>query len=487
MSSRHHVVMFPYMAQGHIIPFLELSKFIARRSGFTITILNTPLNIRELRPKVESTRQADAALDIRLAELPFCGTDHGLPPHTENTDSLEDYQNLLCLFEASEHLRPHFEQFLRQISEQEGRPPLCIISDMFLGWTLDVADEFRIPRIQFCTCGVYSTLIFYSLWTHLPHIKTDSNVFVLPDMENVSLHRSQLSHGLKMATGSDPGTLFLNRQIPRNMRSWGSVCNSFEALEHGSLEQMRKSTGRPVWAVGPLLPSSLLSSAPSTANSNGSNLEVLLRGKETGPDVVACLQWLDSQKPSTVLYVCFGTMNTICASDMKELALGLESSQQPFIWVVRPPLGFPLNADFSPEFLPDGFEDRIREKKQGFIIRGWAPQLVILSHPSTGGFLSHCGWNSVLESLSQGVPIIGWPLAGDQFYNSKMLEEEVGVCVELWRGKEGELTKERVERTVRILMEEERGIELKKRFFFFFLIFSGVSRKLNEHVKNDSG
>jgi hypothetical protein len=147
---------------------------------------------------------------------------------------------------------------------------------------------------------------------------------------------------------------------------------------------------------------------------------------------------------------------------MKALALGLESSQQPFIWVVRPPLEAPLNSEFSAEFLPEGFEERVKEKKRGLLIRKWAPQLLILSHPSTGGFLSHCGWNSVLESLSQGVPIIGWPMAAEQFANSKVLEE-VGVCIEMWRGKDGELKRETVERTVRMLMKEEKGNRLRQK------------------------
>jgi hypothetical protein len=148
---------------------------------------------------------------------------------------------------------------------------------------------------------------------------------------------------------------------------------------------------------------------------------------------------------------------------MKELALGLESSQQPFIWVVRPPLEAPFNSEFSAEFLPEGFEERVKEKKRGLLIRKWAPQLLILSHPSTGGFLSHCGWNSMLESLSQGVPIIGWPMSADQFANSKMLEEEVGVCIEMWRGKEGELKPETVERRVKMVMKEEKGNRLRQR------------------------
>nr|ABR16806.1 unknown [Picea sitchensis] len=455
---KHHVVMFPFMAQGHIIPFLELAKLLAKRTGFAITIANTPLNIRSLRPEIDST---GAGLDIRLAELPFSTAGHGLPPQTENTDFLP-YNLFFPFLQASEQLEPHFERLICRICQEDGgRLPLCIISDMAFGWTLDVGNRLGIPRIQFCTAGAYGTSVYYSLWTHLPHNQTHADDFVLPDMPHVTLQRSQLPTNIKMATGSDPWSLFMNRQISRNVRSWGSICNTFEQLEHSSLQHMRKSTGRPVWAVGPILPSSLLSSSPSNTKLDS---DFLLRGKQTeAKSARACLQWLDSQAPSTVLYVSFGSQNSISLSNMKALALGLESSQQPFIWVVRPPVEAPLNSELSAEFLSDGFEERVKEKKLGLLIRKWAPQLLILSHPSTGGFLSHCGWNSVLESLSQGIPIIGWPMAGDQFTNSKVLEEEMEVCIEMWRGKEGELKPETVERTVRMVMKEEKGNRLRQR------------------------
>nr|ABR17691.1 unknown [Picea sitchensis] len=454
---KHHLVMFPFMAQGHIIPFLELAKLLAKRTGFAITIANTPLNIRNLKPKIDST---GAGLDIRLAELPFSAASHGLPPQAENTDSLP-YHLIIRLMEASEHLEPHFERLLRRICQEDGgRLPLCIISDMFFGWTQDVGHRLGIPRIQFCTCGAYGTSVYYSLWIHMPHNQTHADDFVLPDMPQVTLQRSQLPPIIKMATGSDPWYLFMNRQISRNVRSWGSICNTFEELEHSSLQHMRKSTGRPVWAVGPILPFSLVSSSPSDTIADS---DFLLRGLAEEKSSRACLQWLDSQAPSTVLYVSFGSQNSISLSHMKALALGLESSQQPFIWVVRPPLEAPLNSEFSAEFLPEGFEERVKEHKLGLIIRKWAPQLLILSHPSTGGFLSHCGWNSVLESLSQGVPIIGWPMTADQFANSKVLEEEVGVCIEMWRGKEGELEPETVERRVKMVMKEEKGNRLRQR------------------------
>ncbi|KAL7180815.1 hypothetical protein ACSBR1_039803 [Camellia fascicularis] len=104
--------------------------------------------------------------------------------------------------------------------------------------------------------------------------------------------------------------------------------------------------------------------------------------------------------------------NTISASQMMELAKGLEDSGKSFIWVVRPPIGFDPKGEFKAEWLPDCFEERMVERKQGMLVRSWAPQLKILCHKSTEAFLSHCGWNSVL-SWSQGVPIIGWPLAAE--------------------------------------------------------------------------
>jgi UDP:flavonoid glycosyltransferase YjiC (YdhE family) len=170
---------------------------------------------------------------------------------------------------------------------------------------------------------------------------------------------------------------------------------------------------------------------------------------------------LDSHPPSSVIYISFGTLARISVSQTQELALGLEASGHPFIWAVRPPAD--QVADASSDFLPEGFEKRMNEKKQGLLIRGWAPQLLILSHPSIGGFISHCGWNSIVESMSQGVPIIGWPMAADQFYNSKLLEEMVGMSVEICRGVDAELHRTKVESAVKLLMEEKRGVAVKKR------------------------
>ncbi|KAK3205112.1 hypothetical protein Dsin_019158 [Dipteronia sinensis] len=136
---------------------------------------------------------------------------------------------------------------------------------------------------------------------------------------------------------------------------------------------------------------------------------------------------------SEFLKVTIWSQNTIAPSQMMELALALEASGKYFIWVVRPQLGFDINSEFKAnEWLPEGFEERINISKQRLLVHSWAPQLDILSHKSVSAFLSHCEWNSVLESLCHGVPIMGWPTAAEQFYNVKLLEEEI-LCGETSR------------------------------------------------------
>lgn len=184
-----------------------------------------------------------------------------------------------------------------------------------------------------------------------------------------------------------------------------------------------------------------------------------------GVSAEKCIEWLDLQKPNSVLYISFGSQNTIGPGQMMALAAGLEESGVRFIWVIRPPIGFDLKGEFKEEWLPEGFEERTtREKNQGLLVKNWAPQLEILSHNSTGGFVSHCGWNSVIESLSQGVPIIGWPMAAEQAYNSKMLVEEMEVSVELTRGVQSEIKVEEVKRVIEMVMEEKgKGGEMREK------------------------
>ncbi|RDX83435.1 UDP-glycosyltransferase 92A1, partial [Mucuna pruriens] len=440
-----HIVMVPFMAQGHLIPFLALARQIQERSSFSITIASTPLNVQYLRSALSSPNE------IHLAELPFNGTQHGLPPNIENTEKLS-LTDVVKLFHSTVSLEAPLRSLISQLTK-EGHLPLCIISDVFLGWVNNVAKSLGTRNLSFTTCGAYGTLAYISLWTNLPHRKTDSDEFLLPGFpQNYRFHRTQLHRYLRLADGTDEWSRFFIPQTTSSMKSDGWICNTVEEIEPLGLQLLRDYLHLPVWTVGPLLPPVALKGSKHRA------------GKEPGIALEACMEWLDLKDEDSVLYISFGSQNTISASQMMALAEGLEESGRSFIWVIRPPYGFDINADFREEWLPKGFEERMRDTKRGLLVHKWGPQLEILSHKSTGAFLSHCGWNSVLESLGHGVPMIGWPLAAEQAYNVKMLVEEMGVAVELTRTVETVISGDQARKAIEIVMDHEgKGKEMKEK------------------------
>ncbi|GKA46208.1 UDP-glycosyltransferase 92A1-like protein [Tanacetum coccineum] len=273
---------------------------------------------------------------------------------------------------------------------------------------------------------------------------------------------SQLHQFLQAADGKDEWSRFFQTQLSLSLESNGWLCNTVEEIETMGLEVLRNYVKVPVWCVGPLLPIKMLKK--NVGSDTGSGLIGQRSGKEPGIRPENCIEWLDAHSQGSVLYISFGSQNTISETQMMELAKGLEESKKPFIWVIRPPIGFDLKGDFRPEWLPLGFEDRIG--KQGLMVHNWAPQLEILCHRSTGAFLTHCGWNSVMESLSQGVPLIGWPLAAEQGYNAKMLVEEMGVCVVLTRGVRSRPKKEEVRTVIEAVLDtskDGKGESMRKK------------------------
>ncbi|KAH7573369.1 hypothetical protein ACOSP7_007004 [Xanthoceras sorbifolium] len=453
-SDDEHIVMLPMMAHGHLIPFLGFAKQIQQRTGFTITIANTPLNINYLQSTTATTNSSK----IHLAELPFCSTHHGLPPNTENTENLS-LDRIVDLLHASKSLKTPFYNLLLDITQKQGKPPLCIITDTFFGWAVDVAKSAGTVNVTFSTGGAYGTLAYMSLWLTLPHRNRnpDCDEFYLPGFpDRCRFHITQLHRFLRNADGTDSWSRFMQPQISESLESYGMLCNTVEEVESQALEWLRNFVKIPVWSIGPLLPPALL-------NNSSSNDYKQHSSKVPGISAEKCLEWLDLQDADSVLYVSFGSQNTISASQMMGLAIGLEESKVPFIWVIRPPIGFDLKGGFRSEWLPEGYEERIAITKQGLLVKNWAPQLDILSHKSTGAFLSHCGWNSVMESLSQGVPIIGWPMAAEQGYNSKMLVEEMGVAVELTRGVQTSVEGKDVKRVVELVLDKRgKGREMKE-------------------------
>ncbi|KAL4607840.1 hypothetical protein ACB092_09G203900 [Castanea dentata] len=201
--------------------------------------------------------------------------------------------------------------------------------------------------------------------------------------------------------------------------------------------------GKKHWAIGPFNP-------VRNIGSNGRH---------------KCLEWLDKEAPNSVIYVSFGTTTAMEDMQMKELAIGLEKSGQKFIWVLRDADKGDvfINGELRKDEILKGFEERV--KNRGMVVKDWAPQLEILSHPSTGGFMSHCGWNSCMESITMGVPLAAWPMASDQPRNTVLITKllKVGIVVKDWSRRDELVPSSTIEKAVKLLMASKEGDDIRKR------------------------
>ncbi|PIM99809.1 hypothetical protein CDL12_27691 [Handroanthus impetiginosus] len=237
----------------------------------------------------------------------------------------------------------------------------------------------------------------------------------------------------------------------KNMRkSTGIIVNAFDALEIRAKEALTNGLcipngpTPPVYLIGPLV-------GESNAKNGGVEHE--------------CLKWLDLQPRKSVIFLCFGRRGLFSAEQIKEMAIGLENSGHRFLWSVRSPPGKPnLAAADEPdldELLPEGILERTKDR--GFVIKTWAPQKEVLSHDAVGGFVTHCGRSSILEAVSFGVPMIGWPIYAEQRMNRVFIVEEMKVALPLEEEADGFVTATELEKRVRQLMESETGRAVRQR------------------------
>ncbi|KAI3738225.1 hypothetical protein L2E82_28248 [Cichorium intybus] len=402
-----HFLLIPLLAPGHTIPIIDIAKLLAQQPNVTVTIVTTPLNAIRYSPTLQE--HINAGLPVRFLELPFPAAEAGLPEGCESADALPGLHLLPNFSVAVDMLQQRLEQ---RFDSLEPRPS-CILSDKFMLWTADTAIKYQIPRIVFdgmscfkqvCTHHLYASKVLDGL--------PDSEPFLLPGLPHqIEITRAQLPPEFNPSPFASPD--HLERVRETESKSYGMVINSFEELEQEYVNELKKLKAGKVWCLGPL----------SLSNND---LGKSLRGNSTSIDEQHCLNWLDSQKPKSVIYSCFGSSSQVTPQQLIELGLGLEASKHPFIWVIRA-------GDKAKEintWLSDNeFEERTKDR--GIIIRDWAPQLLILSHPSVGAFLTHCGWNSILEGVSAGVPFLTWPQFAEQFLNEKLVVEvlRIGVSV----------------------------------------------------------
>nr|XP_043622610.1 hydroquinone glucosyltransferase-like [Erigeron canadensis] len=439
MERTPHVTIVPSPGIGHLIPLVEFAKklkihhnisstFIIANDGFLSKSQNTfldslpnGLNYMLLPPVTFDDLPHDTQMETRISLMV-----------TRSLDSLR-------------------EEFKSSVVEKN--IVACFV-DIFSADAFHVAIEFGVsPYLFFPSNAMGLSLSFYlpkldqmvsCEYRDLPEPVKIPGCIPIPGKDLLDPVQDRKNEAYK----------WVLHNAKMYLMAEGIVVNSFKELEDGAFKALIEDAepGKPrVYPIGPLI---------QTADSRNDDV-----------DGLDCLKWLDGQPCGSVLYISFGSGGTLSSNQLNELALGLELSQQRFIWVVRRP-NDQANATFFNShghedffgFLPKGFLERT--KVIGLVVPSWAPQTQILSHSSTGGFLTHCGWNSVLETVVYGVPVIAWPLYAEQKMNAIYLTDGLKVAIRPAIGENGIVGREEIAKVVKGLFQGEDGKAIRSRIQF---------------------
>ncbi|XVE75106.1 hypothetical protein DITRI_Ditri12bG0070300 [Diplodiscus trichospermus] len=413
-----HLVVLPYPSQGHINPLLQFAKRLASK-GVKATLATTSYTVNSI-----------SAAHIGVEPISD-GFDEGGFSQAGNVDFyLKSFRD-----NGSRTLSELIQKFIHS-----GTPVNCVVYDSFLPWALDVAKQHGIHGAAFFTnsatvCNIFSHIQRGLLSLPLTPEKTPLKLPGLPP-----LNLRDLPTFLRFPD-SYPAylTMKLSQFSNLNEADW-IFDNTFEDLE--GKETRGASELWPAKLIGPVVPSAYLDERIKGDRGYGSSLWKPLSEE--------CMEWLETKPSQSVVYVSFGSMVSLSEEQMEEIAQGLKESNLHFLWVVR---------DSEQKKLPKWFLDLTKEK--GMVVT-WCNQLEMLAHAAVGCFVTHCGWNSTLEGLSLGVPMVGMPKWTDQLTDAKFVEEIWEIGVRAKEDEEGVVRKEEMMKCLKQVMEGEKSKVIKK-------------------------
>lgn len=393
MAELKHVLCIPFPLQGHVTPLLKLSYCIADH-GIKVTVVNTE--------SVHAQVMAANQLDDGSNPIDFVAFPDGL----ETDEERKDWAKLV---ESISRVMPgYLQEFIEKVKQQskgnEDDQINFVIADLNAGWALEVAERMGIKRAGFWPASVSCLALILHIRKLIEGGVIDNEGIALKN-DAISLSKDLPSYKSDDLTWTFPEDLTVQKVlfnwastiVHHSTYSTSYLCNSFHELEASACGIIPG-----VLPVGPLLASTRL---------------LHRRGSLWNEDST-CSNWLDQHPPQSVIYVAFGSTTIFSPEQFYELAHGLEQIGRPFLWVVRPDMtDAPVNK-FHGTFLQ-------RVRNHGKVIQ-WAPQEEVLAHPSVACFFTHCGWNSTLEGLSNGVPLLCRPYFADQRLNKSF------VC-DVWR------------------------------------------------------
>ncbi|KAL6656989.1 hypothetical protein ACP70R_004769 [Stipagrostis hirtigluma subsp. patula] len=445
--AKPHVLLIPYPAQGHVNPFLKLAKALHAR-GLHVTFVHTEYNHGRLL-RARGPAAVAGADGLRFETIP-----DGLPP---SPDGLDATQDIWALCEATRRTGPAaVRELVERLGRTDGVPPVSfVVADGAMGYVAHVAKEMELPVYLFFTqsaCGFVAYINFDQLVKRGYVPFKDESCFTNGYLDTPVEWMAGMLPGARLRDlptfirTTDADDIMLNIIIKQceldSPAADGILLNTFDDLERAALDAIRARLPNTV-TVGPLGPEV---SPPSYLPTLTSSL---------WRDDHRCAAWLDGHADASVVYVNFGSITVVSSEQMDEFAWGLSAAGCPFLWVVRPDMV--RDGGAAGWALPAGFEEAVAGR--GLAV-GWCDQEAVLEHRATGGFLSHCGWNSTLESIRAGVPLLCWPFFSEQVTNCRYACEAWGVGLEMPR----EAGRREVEAAVRELMGGEgRGAAARRR------------------------
>ncbi|WVZ99326.1 hypothetical protein U9M48_044647 [Paspalum notatum var. saurae] len=450
MHRQKTVVLYPGLSVSHFVPMVQLADALLEK-GYSVVVA-----VIDITTEVDTTFAA--AIDRAVSSNPSV-TFHKLPRVQDPPALTHGVQFLIGYLALIRSYSQRFHDFLSSMAPGSVH---AVIVDMGSVAAVGVTKNLGIPVYVFYPMGASALAVFLQL----PSIRTEGQ----PSFKELgdallSFHgvppmpASHLLAELLEAPESEVYKLVATG-FSKNLEANGILVNTFASLEPraiGALMDPRllllptESTMPPVYPVGPL---------------------VMGAAGEAGAAGHECIAWLDEQPEHSVVFLCFGSVMfgaKHSKEQLKEIAIGLERSGHRFLWVVRAPPhdddpGKPLDPRADTDLdaiLPEGFLERTHGR--GLVVKLWAPQVDVLHQRATGAFVTHCGWNSVLEGVTAGVPMICWPLYSEQKMNKVFMVEEYGVGVEMVGWQQSLVKAEEVEAKVRLVMESEEGERLRAR------------------------
>ncbi|KAG6526662.1 UDP-glucosyltransferase 29-like [Zingiber officinale] len=414
---RLRVVMLPWLAHGHASPFLELAKRLSHHSVL-VHLVSSPTVLASLRPHLHS----DSHPSVHLVDLPLPSAH--LPPPLHSTKNLPS------------HLMPSLKHAFDLSAPDFGRLLACLRPDVLLydfiqPWAPLVASALAIPAIQFLTTAA-STAVFFAHYARHPDEDLPFPSLCLGAKENLEhvAGMNQIANGVadldRFFQCMDRSTCFI-------------AVRTFREIEAKYINHFEQEIGKEIVPVGPLVPDD--DDDDDDTDGDESTLSVM--------------RWLDEKEADSVVLATFGSEYFMGEEEMREVARGLELSGLAFVWVIR----FP--AKDAEEVKSKA---AVRREGRGLVVEGWAAQRRILAHRSVGGFLTHCGWSSVLEAMKCGVPVVALPRQLDQPANAKLVEEiGAGREVRKAKGALGMFYGEEVARGIKEVVVGAEGEEVRRR------------------------